>query len=585
MSLLSKSEIVNIRQSLRDEMEKHLPKWRLLAEYISPNRLKEKGATKVDGSRKDQSIINNQAGRSLRTFVSGMMNGATPRSRPWFNIVSSNPNRKKSSSINRYYSDTEKVINSHFQISNLYRVLPMVYKDVGTFSNSAYAMLPHARYGFYFYPFAIGTYAFACDIEGRTNMFTRDFTLSVRQVVERYASMDGAGNIDWSALPVSIRVLWDSARYLQEVVLTQVIVPNSTYNPTEPSLKASDKKFQSYTYLQDMGSNNVTSQTPIGFRQSYSSAKPEAEFIKIGGYDYFPVITPRWEVEPEGYYGIDGPGDVALSDIMTLQKQEKFRMEGVQKIVRPPMVGHSSLRRHASSILAGGITYVDDRGMQHGFKPAFSVSPQLIELIGAKEEIQGYIKTAFYEDLFRQLSSEQKISHVTAAEINQRTAETMAAMAPVLGQWDHDNSGPLIENAQIILGEAGRLPQKPKDLQNDRLVPEYISVLAQASKASLITTQEKFLTFVAQTSQALGDPTLLKLANGEAQIRTYAENSGLDPKLILDETEYEKILKSSQQAQAIEVQNGQADQEAARAKTLSETKTGTGSALDQMIGT
>ncbi len=584
MSLLSKSEIVNLRQSLRNEMERHLPKWRLLAKYIAPKRLKE-DSRKVDGTRGDERIINNQGGRSLRTFVSGMMNGATPRSRPWFNIVSANPNRKSTSAVNRYYAETEKVINSHFQLSNLYRALPMVYKDVGVFSNSAFAMLPHARYGFYFYPFAIGTYAYACDMEGRTNMFTRDFTLSVRQVVERYASMDGAGNIDWSALPVSIRVLWDSARYLQEVVITQVIVPNSTYNPTVQSLKASDKKFQSYTYLQDMGSNNVTNQTPIGFRQSYSSAEPEAEFIKIGGYDYFPVITPRWEVEPEGYYGIDGPGDIALSDIMTLQEEEKYRLEGIQKLVRPPMVGHSSLRRHASSILAGGITYVDDRGMQHGFKPAFTIDPQLIQLINAKEEIQGYIKTAFYEDLFRQLSSEQKVSHVTAAEINQRTAETMAAMTPVLGQWDHDSSGPLIENAQIILGEAGRLPEKPKELQGDRLVPRYISVLAQASKASLITTQEKCITFAAQTAEALQDPTLLKLVNGEEHIRVHAENSGLDPKLILDETEFSKIVKSSKAAQATEVQNQQADQETVRAKTLSETKMGTGSALDQMIGT
>lgn len=533
MPIHTRSQIDNIRLSLRTEMQRHLPKWRMLSKYISPQRLKEDNQ-KVDGRRKDQYIINNQAGRSLRTFVSGMMNGATPRNRPWFNVVSNDPRIKKTSSTERYYEDVKKTINSHFNTSNLYRVLPMAYKDVGTFSNSAFAMLPHAKHGFYFYPFAIGTYAFATDNEGKTNMFTRDFTLTVRQLVETYASKDDAGRIIWHNIPDQIKVKWDAALYLEQIVLTQVIVPNATYNPLVPSLNPADKKFQSYTYIIRSSTGSLPSQDPQGFRQENTGPKSRLDtgltpFLKVGGYNYFPVITPRWEVEPEGFYGVDGPGEIALSDIMTLQVQEKFRLEGVEKLVRPPMVGHASLRRHQSSILAGGITYVDDRGMQQGFKPAFTLNPQLSELIGSKEEIQGYIKTSFYEDLFLQLTSQPTVSHVTAAQINQQTAEAMAAMAPVLGQWDHDMSGPIIENAQIILEDAGRMPRKPEELKGVAVVPEYISVLAQASKASLIVTQEKFIGFAAQTAEALGDPTLLKLVNGEEQIRAYAENSGLGP--------------------------------------------------------
>ncbi len=578
----TKSEIQSIRSSLRDEMHRHLPKWRLQAKYISPHRLKE-DSKKVDGRRKDKDIINNQAGLSLRTFVSGMMNGATPQSRPWFNLIVNDPSIPQNTAVKTFYSNSEKVLNRYFQASNTYRVLPLAYKDVGTFSNSAFAMLPHTRYGFYFYPFAIGTYAFASDKDGRTNMFTRDFTLTVRQVVETYGTLDPVtGRAVWDNIPLSIKQKYEQAKYNDEVVLTQVVLPNPSYNPIVKSLNPADKRFQSYTYVMGTSGSSIGNQSPVGFRQIGSTSKKEPDFIKISGFSYFPVITPRWEVEPEGHYGVDGPGETALADIMTLQVQEKFRLEGAEKLVRPPMVGHASLRRHHSSILAGGITYVDDRGMDHGFKPAFNLNPNLSELIGAKEDIQRMIKTAFYEDVFLQLSSERTISHVTAAQINQQAAEGMAVMAPVLGQWDFDMSGPMIENAQIILGELGVMPARPEELRGKEIVPEYISVLAQASKASLIASQERFVQFAANTSAVLQDPTLLRIVNGEQQIRSYADNLGIDPSLYIDENAFSKVREGQAQADALKAKMMQDQANAQNMKTLSDTKMGTGSALDQI---
>jgi len=160
----------------------------------------------------------------------------------------------------------------------------------------------------------------------------------------------------------------------------------------------------------------------------------------------------------------------------------------------------------------------------------------------------------------------------------------MAAMAPVLGQWDHDLSSPLIENALFILGESGKLPKKPESLQNDRLVPEYISVLAQASKASLTASQEKYVQFVAGTAEMLQDPTLLKMADGESLIRAYAENEGISPKLVLDEVQFKDAREAALEAQAQQAQQEAAAQQAATAKTMADTPIGNGSALDQLIG-
>ena len=581
MNRLTYAEATALRNRLRDGMNRFLPKWRQLAQFIAPERLKENPDDKHNGYRKDRDIIKNQAGRSLRTFVSGMMNGATPRSRPWFNLTVNNKNKAQSSTAKRYFSDCEAVLNNHFNVSNLYRILPMAYKDVGVFSNAAFAMLPDPRFGFYFYPFAIGTYAFSCDSQGNTNTFTRDFSLTVRQIVETYATLKPNGQIDWTNIPNWIREHWDAKKYQETAVLAQLIVPNPKFDPAKKSLDPADKKFQSYTWVHAAG-NNLPPQSSSGFRNERVEVDGQ-EFMKVSGFDYFPVITPRWEVMPEEDYGVDGPGEIALGDIMTLQEMEKWRLEAIAKLVKPPMVGHASLRRHQASILAGGITYVDEQGAQAGFKPAFMIDPKLGDLIADQQEYTQAIRSAFYEDLFLMLSGDRTVSHVTAREIDEKAAERMSTLAPVLGQWDQDLSSPLIRNAQIILEAANRLPKRPQELMGEQLRPEYISILAQAAKVSMMNSLERFSGYVSNVAQMQGDPSLLKLMSGERAIRMYADYVALDPTIILDEREFEQVKEVAAQEQAAQKQVAMMGQEAAVAKDMSQAKVGEGSMLDTLL--
>lgn len=580
MSKLTISETMQLRSSLRQELSYYLPEWQLASMYVAPQRFRTPG--QKGGKRNDRKIIKNQAGRSLRTFVSGMMNGATPKSRPWFNLTVSDHKKANSSSAKKFFAASEKVLNDHFQISNLYGVLPLSYKDVGVFSNSAFAMLPHPTYGFYFYPFAMGTYAFACDAEGNTNMFTRDFSMSVRQVVETYGKLKMNGQIDWSTLPEWIQVQWKAARYLETVTLTTVIVPNSTYNPASAKARPFNqelKKFQAYTYLQSMGSN-IPPQTSAGFRTEQSLG--EKEYIRISGYDYFPVITPRWEVQAEDNYGIDGPTQMALSDVMTLQEMEKARLDAVAKLVRPPMVGHASLRRHQASILAGGITYVDDAGASAGFKPAFEIDPKLAELIADQQEYTTSIRSCYYEDLFLMLSQGETKTHISAREIDEKAAERMNALAPVLGQLDLDQNSKIIRNAQIILEGLGRMPERPRELIGENLRPEYISTLHQAAKVAQLNGMERMMNFASSVANATQDPIVLKIFKGEDYVRRYADFMAIPPDLMRDEGEMDDIRQevaaNNQQQLNAQLQA----QGAETAKNLSQAELGKGSMLDAM---
>jgi hypothetical protein len=582
---LTKTQIESIRLQMRNERDQHLPVWKLLSMYIAPRRLKDDGCPRIDGRRKDQHIIRNTAGQSLRTFVSGMQNGATPRSRPWFDMVTSNPQDMKSSRVQNYLEDSEQIMQNHLQVSNFYRVMPLAYKDIGVFSNSAFAMLPHPRYGFYFYPYTIGTYAYSTDPEGNANMFTRDTVLTVRQTVETFGQLGPTGQINWSNFDPSIKNAWESARYLDEVTVAQVILPNPNYNPVaaKSAITPLASKYQSFTYMTAMNgqAGGIPFQGGNGFRDEASIGN-RSDYLKVTGYNYFPVIVGRWEQEAEGSYGIDGPGHIALSDIITLQEQEKLRMEGSYKLVKPPMVGHAALRRHQSSILAGGITYLDDRGMNLGFKPAFTVGPALADLVQNKEEVESMIRSAFYEDIFLMLNSQGVKTHVTKAEINERSAERMSILSPVLGQLDFDITSKVINNGIRILEDQERLPQRPDELVGRDLRPEYTSILAQASKASLINTQERFINFLASYAQATSNPALMAIVDDEAFIREYASNIGLNPKLMADEDAFAAALEAAAQNAAQQQQLQTAQIQADSANKLANTPLNNGSLLDTL---
>lgn len=585
MALKSYTEIDNVRNDMLQARRLHVPKWQAIAEVISPYRYKNGQEERNQGQRKDHKILRNEAGLALRTFVSGMMNGATSRVRPWWRFTTLNKKIRNRPEVKRYFNECEAIINAHFEVSNLYRVLPSSYKDLGLFSNSAYAMLPDDETGFYFYPFAVGTYSLGTDHKGRVNSFSRDFTLTIRQVVHKYGKLKENGQFDLSDMDPYVTRMWNEARYEETVVLNNTILPND--RPKQNPLFARDKKYQSYTYIRST-QGNLPPQSPVGFAQRMGSIKGmgtgpnSGVFLSVRGYDYFPIIAPRWEVMPEDDYGTDGPGDLAVGYVQGLQEKEKYRLEAIAKLVKPPMVGPAQLRRHQASILAGGITYFDDsdRGT---FRPAFQVDPRIQDLVNSQMEDEQKIGSCFFKDLFLMLAQDTPTSHVTAREIEERAAEKLQAIAPVLGQVDDDQNSNLIANAYFLLNEQGKLPPPPSIMEGEAIQPEYISVLAQAAKASMMNSAERAVNFTVSAAEALQDPSLIQLMDGEELVRRYSDWVGLDPNLIKTKEEFEMVREAAQQAAQQQAAMQAQAQQAATAKDLSQAKVGEDSMLDNVL--
>lgn len=582
-------EVEAIRLTLNQNRDPFIPFWRTQAKFIAPKRFIEliPGQRNQNAWARAREIFENTAGRANRTFVAGMMNGATSRARPWWTLRPLNKSIKNTAT-DTYVSEVVSSIDEAFQISNLYGTLPMSYKDIGVFSNSAFAMLPHARYGFYFMPFAMGTYSIATDMEGMVNTFCRDFTMTVRQVVEAYAGRTETGHIDWTNFDGWIQECYEKGDYLTEVQLSNLIMPNP--NPVPDSLMPKySMQYQSYTWVRGVGTPAMSIYGG-GFRYSNQPQYKENRlgdkpslFLSIKGYDYFPVIANRWEVVPEGDWGVDGPGDMAIQEIQTLQEMEKYRLEGAAKLVKPPMVAPASLKRHQASILAGGITYVDELSEGTKFRAAFEVNPQLADLINSQQDYKSAIRSAFFEDLFLMMAGGEKISHVTAREIEERAAEKLVGIGPALGQLDRDQNSRLILNAFHLLSKVkGKLPKAPKQLEGQEFRPEYISVLAQAAKASMVASGDRLLESVQNMAAVTGDPTITRIIKASNFIRQRADHLGVDPSLLQDEDEYAAIVDGVNRQTAQQNALQQESMASETAKNLSQADMEGNSMLKQM---
>lgn len=588
--LYTLGECEQIRTYLMQVRDKYVPNWKTQARFIDPKRFIDDPTSRdVAAILRARDVLDNTAGYAKRTFIAGMMNGSTSRARPWWTLAALEE-EVDNAVTQKYIARNVNQLNQLFQLSNLYRILPTSYGDLGIFSNSAFSMMPHKRWGFYFKNIPLGSYAFATDSEGMANTFVYDFTLTVRELVEEYGKLNGSGHVDWSKFDPWVQEAYTKGEYYTIVQLSMLVIPNPT--PVPNSLMPQFAlNYQIYCWVRGTGiqmngnfKNNFRYSNQNPYKEDRKAQKGDyTDFVEIAGSEYFPFIVNRWEVGADGIWGVNGPGEMSIQEVQVLQEQEKFHLEGIEKIVRPAMIGPTSLRRAQSSILPGSMTYVDEMSDGTKYRKAYDVDPSLVELVASKQEYRERIRKAWFEDLFLMMAGDEKISHVTAREIEERASEKMVGIGPALGQQDQDQNGPLIRNG-FLLGSKipGKFPPVPEQLKNVDFRPEYISILAQAAKASMIAGDDRLLDYVNNLAIVTANPMLTKMLKGPEMIRQRADYIGSNPAMLLDEEEYAGIVQAANEAAAQQAQIQNMNTSSQTAKNLSQAEVGKGSMLDVM---
>ena len=559
-----------LRSQLENERSSFLSHWRDIGEYILPRRPRFTVTDANRGDRRNQKIIDSTATMAARTLRSGMMSGVTSPARPWFRLTTPDPDLAEFGPVKEWLSLVERRMTTSFLRSNLYNVLPIVYGDMGVFATGAmYIEEDFSGDVIRCYPFPIGSYYIAQDDKLKVNTFMRDFRMTVNQLIMRFGRVEGSKNINWDVFSTHVRNLWENGQREAWIDVCHVIKPNEDYDPNK--LESKFKKYYACYFERSIANTSGNALT------SMDSDK----FLEEKGYDYFPILCPRWEITGEDIYGTDCPGMIALGDVKQMQLGEKRIMQAVEKIINPPMVAPTLLRSQKASILPADITYVDEREGQRGFRPAHEINFRINEMENKQQQVRQRISRAFFEDLFLMLAQSDR-RQITAREIEERHEEKLLALGPVLEQLNQDLLNPLIDIAFEMHVRQQLIPPAPEELQGSDLKVEYISIMAQAQKLVGIAGVERFTGFVGQ--MASFDPSVLDKIKPDQIVDVYADMTSVPPSIIRTDEDTETLR--AQKAQQVQQQQkmNMIQQGAVAAKDLSQAKLDEENVLSKLAG-
>jgi len=527
-----------LRTQLDLEISSFKSYYKDISRFILPRRSRFFVTDVNRGDRRNTDIIDATASLAARTLASGMMTGITSPSRQWFRLAGQTGINAESDAIKAYLKEVEDLMKNVFLKSNLYNVLPVTYGDLGSFGTACLFMEEDSEAVINFTSFLIGSYRISCDKRGIVKVFTREFQMTVRQIVDKFVRVPGTNKMDWTNVSDTVRTQYGLDQYESRIDLVHMVKPNEDYRPGH--LLPKYKKYSSLYYEKGLSSTGTTNVSAAGLPDTFLSQK---------GYDYFPVLAPRWEVAGEDTYGTNAPGMMALGDTKQLQLGEKNIAKAIDQKVKPSMVGPLSLQNQKASVLPGDITYVDE--------------PRI-----------------FYEDLFLMLANSDR-RQITAREIDERHEEKLLALGPVMERLNQDLLDPLIENTFAIMDAQGLLPEPPEELQGQEFKIEYVSVMAQAQKLAGIGNIERVMRFAGELTAI--DPKAAQKVDVNEAIEIYSELTGAPPSIIVSKEKMAAIEAQNAEQAAAEQQMMEQQMAVDGAKTLSETPMNEDTALNELL--
>ncbi|MBX5020415.1 portal protein [Rhizobium lentis] len=539
-------ELKQIRQPWEAE-------WQALADYIEPTRLRL--TSKAEGPRSRKKIVDGTGTHAYDTLKSGMHSGLTSPARPWFRLATFDADLKKVDAVKVYLAAVQEKMREAFAASNIYRAFHIGYGDLGQFGQSCAILVEDKDTVIRAQQLVHGRFWLARDHKGRATTLYRVFRWSVQRIVERFG---------YAKVPTVVRTLYDTAKYGQCFDIYHAIEPR--HDRDIGKIDKRNKPFLS-NYWMDEASN---------------------ELLEESGFDSNPIIAPSWELSDDDHYALS-PGQKALGDIKMLQLEQTRKLEALDKMVRPPMTGPTSMKNNPASLLPGTITYVDDPNRM-GYRPAFEVRVSLADLREDIKEVQDRVKTFFFADLFFAITNMEGVQPRNQLELTKRDEEKLLQLGPVLENVFGDQLGPTIDRTFDILSARGELPPPPQELRGQELKVEYISALAQAQQAVSTGAIERGVSFIGQLAGA--DPQALDKLDRDEAIDLYMDAIGAPPSLIAADDKVKAIrdarAQQQQQAQSAEMAATMApalNQGAQAAELLaSANQNPSGNALLQQLG-
>lgn len=520
--------------------------WREVADYFLPRRYvwltsnAERNASQV--TSKSPFILDSSGTRAARTLASGMLNGITSPSRPWFRLRIPGLDEKKDRASRLWLDEVERRMMLIMAETNFYNAMAVMYLDLVVFGTAAMLIYEDFESVFRCYNSALGEYYLAQSARMQVDSFAREISLKVRQIVDRWG-------IENCSAEVQDAYKQGGAGMARDVAISHLIEPN---NP-EDGLVA--KRF--------------------AYRELYwETGKTEGKLLDAKGYHEIPGVFPRWELVANDPYG-SSPAMDALPDVIQLQHETKKKAQGLDKMNDPPVLADIQLQHKPTALLPRGITYVTSNSF--GAKPIYTVQPPITEISMDIRDIRERVSETFHNDLFRMISQLDTVR--SATEIDGRKEEKLVLLGPVLERFENEGLDPALRRIFGIALRAKLIPEPPENIQGADLEIQYVSVLSTAQRAVAAAPTERWVQMIGQVGGIA--PSVLNVPDWDELMRDYGADIGVRAKHIRpkEETDQDTSSQREQQQLAETVATGKVAAEGAA--TLSKAAPGGAAAAIQ----
>lgn len=486
--------------------------WQDLADYFLPRSVRFLARSANKTPVKNKKIKDSTPLLAVRNFSSGMMSGATSPATNWFKVKVRNYTQDCSYEVKTWCNSVENLFRDIFNSSNLYRILPSVYKQIGVFGLSVIALESDESTILRCQLLPIGSYRIAKNQKGEVDTICRVYMETAKNLYDKF----GEENVSRNVLNAI-----ESNRYEELFEIVHFVEPNKNFMPN--SVWAEDKEFVSVYY--EVASN-------------------EEKFLSQSGFNKFPYAVFEAEVNGEDVYPSECPGVNALPDVKQLMSMVIDEGKAVKKMISPTYKGPASLKN--KKMIDAPAAFIEEDENGRGLSPIYEVNPRVLEVDSIIEKLKETIKEIFYNDLFAMILNTAERSR-TATEVNELKEEKMVLLSPLLQQI-HNGLNKIIDWVFQECIYLNILPEPPLEIMGSNMDIEFVSTLAQAQKATKISAMERFTTFTINLAQSL-DPSLKNKLNANKIVDDYADYANISPEQIVPTEEVEKKKQKEEQSQ------------------------------------
>ena len=480
--------------------------WQEILDYVLPRKA-EVSFVRAKGEKRTEVLYDSTAITAVNLLAASLQGTLTSPSLPWFSLKLRDAELNLDRDVQLYLEDTAKRMYNVFNESNFNTEVHEMYLDLVSIGTGA-LFVEESKDGFstggiHFNALHIAEFYISENVNGRVDTLYRKYKLSARQAVQEF----GEDNVGEKILKAAKEKPDKEFNFIHAV------------EPTEDYERATGK-----------------AETKLPFHSCHVCIEDKMK-VKLGGYEEFPYLVPRWSKATGEIFG-RSPSYNALPDIKTLNKAVEIGLKAWAKAIDPPLLVQDDGVIGRVRMTPGGISVVRNDG---AVKPLqIGTNWQITDL--KENQLRTAIRQAYYSDQLQLQDGPQ----MTATEVQVRYELMQRLLGPTLGRFQTEFLNPLIERVFGIMVRNNALTEQPEIADGATFDIEYVGPLARSQRMEEATAIDRVYQLVFNVAQA--DPTILDIVDNDTAVRVRAELLGV-PKTVLRSEEDVAAIRANRAEQ------------------------------------